>query len=229
MWIFVWVVLSSILLGATAWSLRILLRQKAAWEAYAKTKSFTFKRGTFMGPAEMSGVIGDYKLAFFTAERQGDDMRTRRFVTVLEIDLGDGSVDGAVMGSQEMLPFMQTLELIHPYPVEGWDKGYYAFIKNDAVVKAYLTKERLDVFETILKTKNADVLIVFHEKQMVVRLETSDPMQDAEKIDKIVTRQIALMEKLRITAAQREQYKAAGPLDTAPVPVAPPASETPSA
>lgn len=211
MWIFIWVVLSAILLGATAWSLRILLRQKAAWEAYAKSKSFTFKRGTFMGPAEMSGVIGDYKVAFFTAERQGEDMRTRRFVTVLEIDLVDGAVDGAVMGTQEMLPFMQSLDLIHPHQIDGWEKGHYAFIKNDAVVKEYLTKERLEVFENILKTRNADVLIVFHEKQIVVRLETSDPMQDADKIDKIVTRQIALIEKLRITPEQRERYKAAAP------------------
>ena len=209
MWIFLWVVLSAILLGATAWSLRILLRQKAAWEAYAKTKNFTFKRGTFMGPAEMSGVIGDYKLAFFTAERQGADVRTRRFVTVLEIDLGEGTVDGAVMGTQEMLPFMQSLDLIHPYQIEGWEQGHYVFIKNDAVVKAYLTKERLDVFEAILKTRNADVLVVFHEKQIVVRMETSDPMQDGDKIDKIVIRLLALIDKLRITSEQREQYKTA--------------------
>lgn len=209
MWVFIWVILSAILLGATAWSLRILFRQKAAWEAYAKSKSFTFKRGTFMGPAEMSGVIGDYKVAFFTAERQGEDMRTRRFVTVVEIDLVDGAVDGAVMGTQEMLPFMQSLDLIHPHQVEGWEQGYYTFIKNDAVVKQYLTKERLDVFLTLLKTKNADVMVVFHEKQIVVRMETSDPMQDADKIDKVITRQIALMEKLRITPEQRELYKAA--------------------
>ena len=95
MWILLWLFLSSILLGSTAWSLRILFRQKAAWEKYAKSKNFTFNRGTMMGPAEMSGVIGDYKISFFSAERQGVDMRTRRFVTAIEIDLAEGMVDGS--------------------------------------------------------------------------------------------------------------------------------------
>ncbi len=216
MWILLWIVLSAILLGSTAWSLRILLKQKAAWEAFAKSKSFTFKRGTFMGPAEMSGVIGDYKLAFFTAEREAADVRTRRFVTVIEIDLAEGIVDGAVLGTQEMLPFMQSLELIHPYEIEGngWEKGMYAFIKNDDVVKAYLTPDRLETFSSIMKTRNADVLVVFHDRQLVVRLETADPMQDAEKIDKIVKRIMSLMDKVRITNEQREQYKALAPKTT---------------
>ncbi len=70
MWILIWLLLSSVLIGATLWSLKILLAQKKAWEAYAKSKNFTYNAGTFMGPAEMNGVIGDYKLSFFTGERR---------------------------------------------------------------------------------------------------------------------------------------------------------------
>lgn len=209
MWVFLWIVLSVILLGSTFWSFAILLRQKAAWEAFAKAKNFTFKRGTLMGPAEMSGVIGDYKLSFFTAERQAVDVRSRRFVTVAEIELSEGVVDGAVMGTQEMLPFMQSLDLIHPFTIEGhgWETGMYAFIKNDAAIKAYLTPERLEVFSGILKTRNADVFIVFHDAQLVVRLETVDPMQDPDKIEKIVRRVMGLMDKVRLTSEQRAAFK----------------------
>lgn len=209
MWILLWIVLSAILLGSTAWSLSILLKQKAAWEAFAKSKNFTFKRGTFMGPAEMSGVIGDYKLAFFTAERQTADARSRRYVTVLEVELAEGVVNGAVMGTQEMLPFMQSLDLIKPYAVEGhgWEKGMYAFVRNEGAVKTYLTDERLEGYSTILKTRNADVLVVFHDTQFIVRLETSDPMQDADKIDKITKRMMGLMDKLRVTPEERAQLK----------------------
>jgi len=210
MWIFIWLVLSAILLGATGWSLRILLLQKKAWAAYAKSKNFSYQPGTFMGPAEMSGVVGDYKLSFFTGERQGVDVRTRRYVTVVEIDLVEGLVDGGVTGSQEMLPFMQSLSRLHPHQVEGpgWEANLFMFIKNDNAVKAYLTPERIEVISSILKTKNADVLIVFHDKELVVRLETSDPMQDAQKIEKIVTRIMGLCDKLRITPEQRKDYMA---------------------
>ncbi len=213
MWILLWVVLSAILLGATLWSLQILLRQKAAWEQYAKSKNFSFNRGTFMGPAEMTGVIGDYKLSFFTAERAGPDVRTRRYVTVLEIDLGEGLVDGGVTGTKEMLPFMQSLDKLHPYKIEmaEWNENHFMFVKHDDVVKSYFTSERLDVFANLLKTRNADVILIFNETQFVVRLETSDPMQDAAKIDKIVTRVLGLCDKLRITPEQRKAYMALAP------------------
>jgi len=210
MWFLLWFVLSVILVGATLWSLKILLTQKKAWETYAKSKNFTYQPGTFMGPAEMSGVIGDYKLGFFTGERQGADVRTRRYVTVVEIILVEGLVNGAVMGTQEMLPFMQSLDQLHPFQVEGpgWEAGLFAFIKNDEAVKAYLTPERIEVLSSILKTRNADAVIVFHDKELVVRLETSEPMQNAEKIDKIATRVMGLCDKLRITPEQRKEYAA---------------------
>jgi hypothetical protein len=135
-------------------------------------------------------------------------------MTVVEINLAaQGMVDGAVLGTQEMLPFMQSLELVHPYQIEGsgWEKGMYCFIKGEEVIKAYFTPERIETFVNLLKTRNADVLIVFHEKQFVVRLETVDPMQDAEKIDKIVARTIGLMDKLRITPEERARLKALAP------------------
>jgi hypothetical protein len=210
MWLLLWIVLSAILIGATLWSLKILMRQKSAWEAYAKDKSFTFTRGTFMGPAEMSGVIGDYKLSFFTAERSSADVRAKRFVTVIEINLVDGLIDGGTVGTKEMLAFMQSLDRLRPYPIEGegWGKEYFAFMKYHGSAKAYLTPERIDVFNQLLKTRNADVILVFNDKELVLRLETSDPMQEAEKIDKIVKRLLGLVDKVRVTPEQRKQYMA---------------------
>ncbi|PZQ47881.1 MAG: hypothetical protein DI551_02650 [Micavibrio aeruginosavorus] len=210
MWVFLWVILSSILIIASVWSLRILLSQKKAWAAYAKSKNFTYNAGTFMGPAEMSGVIGDYKLSFFTAEREGGDVRTRRLMTALEINLTEPVADGCVMGTQEMLPFMQSLEYLKPMQLEhpGWEKNFFAFVRYEPVVRAYLTPERLDAYTAILGTKNADVLIIFNDTQLVLRLETSDPMQNADKIDKIVKRLLALCDKVRVTPEQYAQYSA---------------------
>lgn len=211
MWIFIWIVLSSILIGATLWSLQILTRQKNAWETYAKKKNLNFRRGTFMGPAEMEGLIGDYKLAFFTAERSGDDIRTRRYVTAVEIDLMEGLIDGGVMGTKEMIPFMQSLDRLHRYKIDkpGWDENHYAFMKFEKVADAFFTPERLEACANILKTKNADVLMIFNDRELLVRLETSDPMQDAEKIDKIVSRIMGLCNKLRITSEERKDIMAA--------------------
>ncbi len=198
-WVFIWFVLSAIVIGASVWSLQILLRQKKAWEAYAKRRNMSFTKGTFMGPAEIAGVIDSYKINFFTAERQTLDARGKRFVSVIELQIAQGLFDGGVAGTKEMLVFMQSLSQLHPYPVkkEGWDADHTIFVRADASANAYFTAEKLDTFEQVLKTRNADVLIVFNDQELVVRMETADPMMDADKIDKIVSRQIALMDKMR--------------------------------
>jgi hypothetical protein len=213
MWLFLWFVLSAILIGATLWSLQILMRQKRAWEKFAKVHHFNYAPGTFMGPAEMSGVIGDYRLAFFTAERRGDSFRTTRYVTALEITRAEGLIDGGALGTQEMLPFLQSLDKTHPFPVENanWKPEYFVFVKYDEPARSFFTPERLEIFAGLLGTRNADVLVLFNDKELVVRLETSDPMQDPEKMDKIVKRILAICDKLRISAEDRARYAALAP------------------
>lgn len=198
-WFFIWFVLSAILLGASVWSFLILVRQKKAWESYAHKHKLIFNRGTLMGPAEISGMLDDYKIAFYTAERQMTDVRKRRYVSVVELTAPEGLFDGGVAGTQEMLTFMQSLEKIHFYKVEmeGWDETHRVFVRDDDVASAYFTPERLGIFSNILKTRNADVLIVFTDKEFLVRLETTDPMQDAAKIEKIVARIASLMGQIR--------------------------------
>lgn len=198
-WIIIWVVLSAIVLGASLWSLQILFRQKRAWEDFARKRGLSFKRGTFMGPAEISGTIGEYTVNFFTAERQTEDMRGKRYVSVIEIAVKDGLFDGGVAGTKELQTFMQSLNAIHPYAVkrEGWEQSHAIFVRNDAVADAYFTDEKLDLFAQVLGTRNADVLIVFNNEETIIRMETSDPMLAAEKIEKVVTRQIALLSKMR--------------------------------
>lgn len=208
MWVFIWVLLSSIVIGATLWSLKILFDQKSAWEKFAKAHSFSLNKGTLMGPAEMNGVIGDYKFSFFAAERDGTDIRSRRMLTVMEVNLIDGLVDGAAMGTEKILPFLQTLDKLHPYKIEhpSWDKGLFAFARNDQNIKAYLTAERVDAICQLLKTKNADVLVLFNDREALVRMETSDPMKDTEKLEKVTKRAMALLEKLRLSAQERETF-----------------------
>lgn len=226
MWIFIWIVLSAILLGSTFWSFQILTQQKRAWRKFADDKKFIFRPGTTMGPAEMEGMIGDYKFLFFTAERDGADVRSRRYLTAVEISLAEGIVDSAVMGTREMLPFMQSLPNFKPYAVEhaSWDKDLSAFARNEGAIKAYLTPERVEVIAQILKTKNADTLIIFNDREALIRMETVDPVQSAEKLDKISKRVMSLFDRLRITPEARAAYMAEAGIASATDTPVPPAS-----
>lgn len=209
-WFLIWFVLSAILLGASLWSLLILFRQKKAWEIFATKHKLIFNRGTFMGPAEISGMIDDYKIAFYTAERQSPDARKKRYVSVIELTAPTGLFDGGVAGTQEMLTFMQSLPQVHFFKVEaeGWDETHRVFVREDLSAASYFTPEKLDVFSSILKTRNADVFIVFTDENYLVRLETTDPMQDADKIEKVVLRIKVLMGRMAITDEERKNLAA---------------------
>ena len=155
-----------------------------------------------MGPAEMRGVIGDYRIAFFTAERAGPDFRSRRYMTAIELELSEGFVDGGVMGTKEMIPFMKSLDKLHGYVPRSpsWDAAHAAYVMDDAPMDTFMTPERAEALTAILNTRNADVLILFNDKQVVIRLETIDPLQDPDKIEKILKRLMTLCDKVRSAA-----------------------------
>lgn len=209
-WFFIWFLLSAFLIGVTLWSQIILLRQKKAWEAFASRHKLTFARGTFMGSPEIHGAIGAYRVDFFAARRMESDLRKSRFVNVVEITAPDGLFDGGMAGTVEMQTFIQSVETVRPFVIEqeGWEAGHKIFVRAQEAAKAYFTPERLAVVGQILKTRNADIILVFTEQEIVVRVETADPMIDAEKINRIVTRLMGLLEKLRIDADERKALKA---------------------
>jgi hypothetical protein len=153
-----------------------------------------------MGPAEIAGTINEYTVNFFTAERQTEDMRGKRYVSVIEIAVKEGLFDGGVAGTKELQPFMQSLNALHPYVVEkeGWEKSHAIFVREDAPANEYFKSDKLNLFAQVLGTRNADVLIVFNNEEIIIRMETTDPMLSAEKIEKIVTRQIVLLGKIRL-------------------------------
>lgn len=72
MWVFIWVLLSAIVIGASLWSFKILHDQKSAWEKFARAHNFSLNKGTVMGPAEMNGVL--VILNFHFLQRNGTGM-----------------------------------------------------------------------------------------------------------------------------------------------------------
>ncbi len=205
-WIFLWLILTVIILGATFWSTIILYRQKAAWERFARIHKMTYLRGKLMESPTVEGMIGACKISLFTAMRQGENDRKNRMVSVIEIALPHGMIDGGAAGTPEMVPFMQSLETIKPMEVshEKWQENYTFMGRNQDALKLYLTPERLEALAHILVLKNADILVMFDGNQAVIRVETVDPMLVPQKLDKIITRLIADGEKL---AVDEEEFK----------------------
>ena len=226
MWILVWLIVAFIILGATMWSTIILVQQKQAWAAYAKKNNLRFIRGKFFAPAEMNGEIGEYDVSFFTAEQQNLDERKNKFLTVVQVTIDESFVDGFAAVSPEMRPFLESLDTIkkHKPKTKGWDKNNYLSSRNRDVVEAYLTEERLKVITSLLNMKSADVLVLSDESNALIRIETSNPLQQVDQIEKLIKNVFARIEKLKVGEEERAVLNAIpkdGDSDTVPTASAP--------
>lgn len=194
----IWFIISAILIGASLWSASILFKQKRAWQAFAKKYKMAYEKGRFMSSPSISGHIEGYRVAFFAAERQALDVRDRRMLTALEITFPKGLVDGAAIGTTEMLPFLNTLSSLQVYTPksEVWDKSLHFFARNIEVLEPWLTEDRLTAIVAIVGTKNSDNLLMFDDKQAVLRIETRDPLSNVEKMEKATMRLIKLAKAL---------------------------------
>lgn len=178
----------------------ILFKQKSAWAKYAKDKGLVYTKGTFSGPCMMEGTINDFSVSFFTAMQQKEDSRKNRQLTVVQLILSKSFIDMLAAGTQEMLPFLNSLDALTPHAIENekWDsKHNHLFSKNKKAVENYLTDERIIILNNILKISNSDNFVILSDDQGLFRFETSNPLTDADKIDKLVTKLMINITKLR--------------------------------
>lgn len=188
----VWFLISAVLIGATVWSASILLKQKRAWESFAKKHRLVFEKGRFFSSPTVSGHMEGFRVALFAAERQALDVRQRRMLTAMEITFPAGLIDGGAVGTEEMLPFLNSLGALHPYMPENasWDKSLHFYARNDDTIKTWLTDERVAHIMAIVGTKNSDNLLMFDDTQALIRIETRDPLADSDKMEKALLRLI---------------------------------------
>ena len=199
-WWFFWFILSFILLGATAWSQLILWRQKRTWEQYAKNHNLVFVKGRFSASPSIEGTIDDFNISMFSATQQQEDSRKNRQLTVLELTCAKPFFSGLAVGTPEMLPFLKSLDLLSPHPLnhEKWDsKHNHIYSHNKEAVDKFLTPERIVILNNILKLSNSDNIALINDEQSVFRFETSNPLTDIDKLENLVSKLMKNIEKLR--------------------------------
>ena len=209
-WWFLWFILSAIMLGTTGWSLVILFKQKKAWEAYAKKKGLVFSKGTFSGPCGIDGSLNGFTVSLFTATQQKEDSRKNRQITVVQISLPKPFLDSLAAGTAEMLPFLNSLNLLTPHAIDSdkfdAQKGH-VFTRNKKAIDVYLTEERIVVLNNLLRLANSDNLVILSEEEGVFRFETSNPLTDEGKLEKLIDKLMMNATKLQPSAAEIKKFE----------------------
>jgi hypothetical protein len=224
MWILLWLVLSVFVLGVFVWSMAILQQQKKAWYAFAKKAGLTYRAGKYTDAPVVTGMVKQFKVTFFTDSLRTKDVRGRRFITTIEVEMGDGMPTMAVLATKDYADFLAPLRLPQTYEPPGttWGKDFVVRAKSRDFLAAYLTPERVKVLAGLFSMKNSSSIFFFDQLDSILRIETPDPLRDAGKMEKIFRRILTVAEGLVLTA---EEKKAFGP-HIPEAPAAPPAIAT---
>lgn len=224
-WLILWILLAGFVLGVFVWQLLILREQKQAWEKYSKRHKLEYEAGSFYGAPTIHGEMDNKKLSIYTDSQQTEDMRGQRFITAIEIELGSGMPTGGALGTAGMKNFIETLVFDQTYKPDHkeWKEDYVLRTRDAHKMKRYLTGERLEALMSLFSMKSVSVLYFFDELEAVLRIETTDPLRDADRMEKIIRRILDLTATLSLSeeeasAAAAHAAKDAGDDETPETP-----------
>lgn len=189
MWILIWFLFSSFVLGVFAWSVRILLKQKMAWKAYAEKAGLAYntQKGFLVSPY-LTGEMGNCGFGLFSEPQPTSDSRGQRYTTVLEFVLHQGLGTKGLIGTPKMTGFLENLDVHKSVNISDkeWDPTWIIRTDNPVMVGKYLTAARIDTLKKIFKAKSLGAMLIFDEFDAVLRIETSDPLANTDRLEKVV-------------------------------------------
>lgn len=188
-WIALWVLVSTMIMGIFVWTTKALQDQKKAWKAFALKRGLNFRANGFFESAIVSGNIDHYGFYLASEERPADDVRGRKFVTMIQFSLPSRLPEPGVIGSGSYMDFVRGIEAKEvSLPIESVKNGK-AIARTEGsaeALSAYFTPERARVLDTLIAQKGVQVLFLFNREATYLRLETSDPMFSAGQMEKLV-------------------------------------------
>lgn len=200
----VWFGLSAFVLSVYGWSLRVLFQQKAAWKSFAEKNKMEYRTERLTGPPYMTGRYKGCRLYVYSGVQTIDDISGQRFVTIIEIEIGKGVPVAGAVGTKNLGMFILGLNFEQEYVPnsEYWKSDYVLKTRNMEVMKSFLNEKRIKALHTLFSMKNSSALYFFDDLEAVLRIETSDPLRDPERMEKIFDRIYTLLDELKLSDAE---------------------------
>lgn len=207
--VFFWLLLSAALLYFVGWTYFILTRQKKAWKDFARQKKLRYTPGSPLGSAEVKGAYDGYTVHVFVGEHVSADARGSRKLSAIEVHLSSnmpfeaGFATGGMVKVIQGVGFKQEIKPAHA----EWDKSYIAAGSSGQMLSAYLSPERMGALLSLAKIKNAWMTFLCRGQTSLLRIDTSDPLDSVEKLDKVIVRMIAAARALELRSGEEARLK----------------------
>lgn len=223
-WFMLWLLLSAFVLGAFFWSIRILMTQKRAWKAFATKLGLQYSNGgRLLASPDVTGTVDGLRLNMFTERRASNDARGERFVTAIELVMSSAMpMSGAICTASmaDMIGALRLDDVAVPEGIAEWDAGWRVRSDNVDLMQRFLTPLRCDILRKIFRMKVLAALYIFDQRECVLRIETTDPLNNVDKMEKIIRGFIPMVKSMALTAEERSAMPAAPQAQPQQAPVA---------
>lgn len=208
-WLLIWLFIAAVLLYFFGWTLYILFQQKRAWQAFAKKAKLRYKPGRWQESPDMSGNYNGTTISYFTGEHISPDVRGSRKLTAIEVSLSSKMPFEGGVASRGMVEFIKTMgfkeEILPQNP--KWKSEYIATSNTPYALQSYLTDTRLEALFSLMRIKNAWVILIFKEDTMLLRLDTPDPLETEKKLEAITKRMVEVAKRLELEQGEAQRLK----------------------
>lgn len=205
-WILIWVLISVFIIGIFVWSLDILFRQKREWRRFAGRHGLEYNKGKLMQSPVVIGELSGYTFHLYSEEQLTAERGGRRFRTVLHFALPGGMPTSGFIATSDYKELADTLDL--PQKIvpdhEQWPKNNVGRAADAGALTPYFTENRIKAIARLCQMQKASTVFVFDETETYLRVETADPLQDADRIDRITQRMIKVADTLALQEGESE-------------------------
>jgi hypothetical protein len=187
-WFLVWAFLAIFIFGIFFWDVQILLRQKKAWTDFAKKHGLNVVQPKFFASPGLRGFIRGYDVSVFSELQTVNEAGTRRYRTIIQIELPSKFQTSGVIASAQARAFALSMNLPQEIKIEqaGWNQSVYLATENKELFEPFLTQERLKSFHALTSIKGVACVFIFDTNVCFLRFETPDAIEDAKKLDKLI-------------------------------------------
>lgn len=223
-WFFIWFVVSIFILGIFGWSVRILLQQKSAWQGFAKKMNLTYQqpKGFLVSPV-VTGAIGPFGFALFSEPQATADSRGQRYTSILEFSLRQGLPAIGAVGTAQVMNRLEGFPGDKPVAVadKDWDANWFVRTDNVGITEKYLTPSRIEFLRKVFRLKIIAGFFLYTPEDAILRLETADPLNSVERLEKVVKGVTAQLGVMIPSAEEKAAFPTPAPI------AAPPAAPVP--
>lgn len=187
-WIFLWAVISAAILGTFFWSTIILHQQKRAWKAFTTAHKLNYEPGKFFESPKVSGIFEGRFINLFSQEKEAPGGRSTIYRTALEVTLGRGiGSEGGMIANREGQYIIDMIDYPHKLVMPDANAaGLNVSAYDEAFMRDYLTNARLDILKSMMKLRDAGIILAFGDREALLRLELPDPLHMPGKAEQLM-------------------------------------------